>query len=64
MNSPTSDVDPPILPPPASRNAEADGDGELPGLPRLRTWRGVYLFVLACYVLYLILLTVLSRAFS
>lgn len=40
------------------------GDDEAPGLPRLRTWRGVYLFVLGCFVLYVALLTLLARAFS
>ena len=37
---------------------------ERTGLPWFRTWRGVYLFVLGCFVLYVVLLTVLTRAFS
>jgi hypothetical protein len=34
------------------------------GLPGLRTWRGVYLFVLGVFVAYVVLLTVLTRAFQ
>lgn len=37
---------------------------ESPGLPWFRTWRGVYLFAFGCFVLYVVLLTVFSRAFS
>ncbi|HEU5125639.1 MAG TPA: hypothetical protein VFW05_16420 [Verrucomicrobiae bacterium] len=39
-------------------------DSEPPSLPWFRTWRGVYVFVGACFVLYVVLLTALSRAFS
>ena len=46
-------------------NGTADEDQrESPGLPFFRTWRGVYLFALGCFVLYVLLLTVFSRAFS
>ncbi|HEY5042199.1 MAG TPA: hypothetical protein VIK53_09365 [Verrucomicrobiae bacterium] len=34
------------------------------GLPWFRTWRDVYLFVFSCFVLYVVLLTIFSRAFS
>jgi hypothetical protein len=34
------------------------------GLPLFRTWRGVYLFVIGCFVFYVVLLAVLTRAFS
>ncbi len=37
---------------------------ESTGLPWFRTWRSVYWFVLGCFVLYVVLLTVFSRAFS
>lgn len=37
---------------------------ELTGLPWFRTWRGVYWFVLGCFVLYVVLLTVFSAVFS
>ncbi len=39
-------------------------ENETPGLPGLRTWRGVYVFVLACFVCYLVMLALLSRVFS
>jgi hypothetical protein len=47
----------PVIEPTAPEN-------ENPGLPGLRTWRGVYVFVLACFALYLVLLALLSRMFS
>jgi hypothetical protein len=34
------------------------------GLPGLRTWREVYLFVIICFVVYVALLTIFSLAFS
>jgi hypothetical protein len=34
------------------------------GVPGFRTWRGVYLFVLGCFIVYIVLLTVLTRTFS
>jgi hypothetical protein len=34
------------------------------GLPVLRTWRAVYLFVLGVFVLWVVLLAVFSRAFA
>jgi len=37
---------------------------ESTGLPWFRTWRVVYWFVIGCFVLYVVLLTVFSRAFS
>ena len=39
-------------------------DAEPPGLPGIRTWRGVYLFVLGWFVLVVILLASFSRIFS
>ena len=35
-----------------------------PELPWPRTWRGVYLVVLGCFIIYVILLTWLARAFA
>jgi hypothetical protein len=46
-------------PPPAGR-AEA----EPPNVPGFRTWRGVYLFVFAWFVLVVVLLTVFMGIFS
>ena len=40
------------------------GGSRAPGLPWFGSWRGVYLFVIGSFVLYVILLTVFSRAFS
>ena len=34
------------------------------GLPGLQTWRGVYLFVFGMFVVYVVLLTILSRVFA
>jgi hypothetical protein len=47
--------------PPASPGRSND---EGPDLPWLRTWRSVYLFVLGCFVVYVVLLALLTRAFS
>ena len=40
------------------------GADESPGVPGFRTWRGIYLFVFACFVLCVVLLALLSRAFA
>jgi hypothetical protein len=39
-------------------------DAEPPGVPGVRTWRGVYLLVLGWFVLVVILLAAFSRFFS
>jgi hypothetical protein len=39
-------------------------DDASPGVPGFRTWRGVYLFVFACFVLVVVLLAVFSRLFA
>ena len=39
-------------------------DGEPPGLPGFRTWRGVYLFVFAWFVLVVVLLATFGWVFS
>jgi len=39
-------------------------ESEPPGLPWFRTWRGVYVFVLASFVFYVILFAAFSRVFS
>ena len=41
-----------------------DGNDELTGLPGLRTWRGVYLFVFGCFVLSVVLLVALTVIYS
>ena len=49
-------------PPPGA--APAPPDDAVTGLPGLRTWRAVYLFVLGSFVLWVGLLTLLTRWFS
>ena len=39
-------------------------DREAPGLPLLKTWRAVYLFVGASFILWVVLLVALSKFFS
>ena len=41
-----------------------DGKDELTGLPGLRTWRGVYIFVFGCFVLSVVLLVALTAIYS
>jgi len=41
-----------------------DGEDELTGLPGLGTWRGVYIFVFGCFVLWVVLLLALTVSFS
>lgn len=35
-----------------------------PGVPGFRTWRGVYWFVLGCFVLVVLALTLFSRFYA
>jgi hypothetical protein len=39
-------------------------DDEVTGLPGLASWASVYLFVLGSFVVWVVLLSLLSRAFS
>jgi hypothetical protein len=48
---------------PSEDNTTRAEDGQ-PGLPRFRTWRGVYLFVIGCFILSVALLAALKWAFS
>jgi hypothetical protein len=43
---------------------EPERNDEVTGLPGLRTWRAVYLFVLGTFIVWVVLLTVLTWAFS
>lgn len=44
--------------------AEEPAEDAKTGLPGLRTWRAVYLFVLGCFIVWVGLLTLLTRVFS
>lgn len=44
--------------------AEPEPDEPSPGVPGFRTWRGVYLFVFACFVAGLIALTLFTHHFA
>ncbi len=39
-------------------------DDKSPGVPGFRTWRGVYIFVFAVFVLVVALLAIFSRYFA
>jgi hypothetical protein len=59
MNPPSAPE--PARPPDAGgTNGGADG----PGVPGLRTWRSVYLFVLGSFIAWVGLLALLTRMFS
>ncbi len=47
--------------PPPPHQSAAD---ELPRVPGFRTWRGIYLFVFAFFLVCVVLLALLSRAFA
>ena len=51
----------PTDPSPASRESAEEART---GLPGLRTWHAVYLFVLGCFIVWVGLLTLLTRMFS
>ena len=41
-----------------------ESDDDTTGLPGFRSWRGVYLLVLGCFILVVIGLTLFSRVFA
>jgi len=49
---------------PTSVETPADGKDEVTGLPGLRTWRGVYIFVFGCFILWVALLLALTVGYS
>jgi hypothetical protein len=59
-----------MKPPPRPGPARAPHPGgpavadDATGLPWLRTWRRVYLFVLGCFVLWVLLLVIFGRLFA
>jgi len=42
----------------------ADTDERSTGLPLLRNWRAVYLFVVACFICWVVILAILPRVFA
>jgi hypothetical protein len=56
MKSPDADI------PPAA--ASADDRDEATGLPGLASWRGVYLFVIGSFILWVLLLLALTMSYS
>jgi hypothetical protein len=48
----------------SSRTPEPSDQDESPGVPGFRSWRGVYLFVFAFFVICVICLALFSRAFA
>jgi hypothetical protein len=62
-------VTPPPSPPPAAATSvrtsmPSNPENDPPGVPGFRTWRGVYLFVFAVFVLLVIGLTLFTRAYA
>jgi len=49
---------------PTHGNGPATADDDRTGLPGLRTWRGVYVFVLGCFLLWVMLLIALTAFYS
>jgi hypothetical protein len=45
-------------------DSTASRESEGPSLPLLHTWKGVYLFVLGTFVLWIALLIVLTKLYS
>lgn len=44
--------------------AHEDGPESRPHLPGFRSWGGVYVVVMVCFVAYVVMLTVFTRVFS
>lgn len=59
-------MDPKVAPSHADRTdpLSISSEGEGPGLPGLRTWRAVYLFVLTTFVVLVVLFALFSWYFS
>jgi hypothetical protein len=47
-----------------NRDLQSDENEEATELPLLHTWAAVYAFVLGAFIVWIVLLTALSRAFS
>lgn len=51
-------------PPPRSSGSADPADDEHPGVPLFRTWRGVYAFVFASFILVVLLLTLFTHVYA
>jgi len=49
---------------PVPGNGPASVDDDRTGLPGLRTWRGVYVLVFGCFLLWVLLLVALTAFYS
>jgi hypothetical protein len=47
-----------------SLSPQPEPEDESPGVPGFRTWRGVYLFVLGCFVAMVVALTVFTHLYA
>ena len=61
---PSAPNDTPAHSAPDARAAAPDPESESTGLPFFRTWRGVYVFIVATFVFYVVFLAVLPRLFT
>lgn len=52
------------LPSESTRPSPPAANEEDPGVPLFRTWGGVYAFVLGCFVVVVVLLTIFSRLYA
>jgi hypothetical protein len=52
------------MPVPTPPSTSPPPDDDAPGVPIFRTWRGVYLFVLATFVVVVLALTVFTRVYA
>jgi hypothetical protein len=53
-----------MTPSPEPKPQPSAAADENPGVPLFRTWRGVYTFVLGCFVVVIVLLTIFSRTYA
>ncbi len=49
---------------PEQTDAAPEPEDEAPGVPRLRTWRGVYVLVLGLFILVVVLLALFTCIYS
>jgi hypothetical protein len=52
------------VPRPARPPRSSSDEEEAPGVPGFRTWRGVYWFVVVCFIAIVVALAVFTRVFA